>query len=105
MKMPKKPYELEFDMWRLNGVHMLPQRVKIAADSREAAENRMRDLVYRQGAYRGRYVAFYPNGKITDSRIVSPYKGNPADLQTKSEIVSRKFHYGFGIKNYTERRF
>ena len=63
-----KRYEMEFDMWRKYGFQMLPQRVKVVATSRAYAEKRMRDVVYKQGGYNGRYVAFYPNGTVKDGQ-------------------------------------
>ena len=98
-----KRYELEFDLWRAHGYRMLPQRIKVVATSRVYAEKRMRDVVYKQGGYNGRYVAFYPNGTVKDGRVVKSPVGSVLDLQMNSAITSREFHYGFGKKNYIKR--
>ena len=100
--MPKR-YELEFDIWRKYGYRMLPQRIKIVATTRAYAEKRMRDMVYKYGGYNGRYVAFYPNGTVKDGRVVKSPVGDVLDMQMNTAIASRKFHYGFGQKNYIKR--
>ena len=100
--MPKR-YELEFDMWRKSVYRMLPQRIKIIANSRAYAEKRMRDIVYRQGGYNGQYVAFYPNGTVKGGRVVKPPVGDTFDMQMNSAVTSREFHYGFGDKYYFKR--
>ena len=100
--MPKR-YELEFDIWRKYGFQMLPQRVKVVATSRAYAEKRMRDVVYKQGGYNGRYVVFYPNGTVKEGHIKKPVMRDILRMQMNSEITSRKYHDGFGKKNYIKR--
>lgn len=97
--MPKH-YELEFDIWRAHGYRMVPQRVKVVATTRAYAEKRMRDIVYRQGGYNGRYVAFYPNGTIKDGRVVKPPSGDALGVQMNSAVTGRRFHYDFGKKDF-----
>ena len=101
--MKPKRYELEFDMWRMLGCGFRPERVKVTATTREYAEKRMRDVVYKQGGYNGRYVAFYPNGTVKDGRVVKSPVGDTVDMQAHSVITSREFHYGFGEKYYFKR--
>lgn len=102
-----KRYELEFDIWRPNRYGgVTPQRVKVVATSRAYAEMRMRDVVYKAGGYQGRYVAFYPNGQVKNSKVIRPSVKDSSDwidVQMNSAIVSREFHYGFGKKNYIKR--
>ena len=99
-----KRYELEFDIWRPNRHGgSTPQRVKVIGTTRAYAEKRMRDVVYKYGGYQGRYVAFYPNGQVKDSKVIRPSVKDFDDqinLQMNSAIVSREFHYGFGKKDY-----
>ena len=101
--MKPKRYELEFDMWRMLGCGFRPERVKVTATTREYAEKRMRDVVYKQGGYNGRYVVFYPNGTVKEGHIKTLVMRDILRMQMNSEITSREFHYGFGKKNYIKR--
>ena len=96
-------YELEFDIWRYKGYRTLPCRVKVIGKTRADAEKRMRHVAYNYGRWQGRYVAFYPNGQVKDSKVIRPAvksKDEFFELQDRSAIVSREYHHGFGKKNF-----